>query len=303
MNIAPVVIFAYKRLDKISQCLEKLQKCTLACETDVYVFSDGAKGEDDLQEVLDVQNYLDSITHNNIFKNFNVKKNVHNIGLATSVITGVSKVIECRKRVIVLEDDLLPAEDFLVYMNSCLEFYESDHRVSRIGAFTPIGRNVQINPGRVLKAMQGCSWGWATWIDRWKSIDWNIENYFPLSVAERRKIDKVQYGLSKILIQQRKGTVDSWAVRMDVYLIKNSGWTIYPNSSKIANIGYGSSATHTSFFLSEIYEVNAVKEEMNLLPFDKIPDVTKGMRRSLKPSIKERWLFLCHNLFENKENQ
>ena len=60
-----------------------------------------------------------------------------NKGLANSVIQGVDKVIREYSKVIVIEDDAIPAKDFLEYMNNGLNFFEKNPKVWSIGGFTP----------------------------------------------------------------------------------------------------------------------------------------------------------------------
>ena len=55
---APVVLFVYKRLEHTRKTIESLMKNTLASETDVYIYSDGYKGEKDYNDVIEVRNYI-----------------------------------------------------------------------------------------------------------------------------------------------------------------------------------------------------------------------------------------------------
>ena len=67
----------------------------------------------------------------NILIKFSVKnKNVtlifrnKNFGLKKNITLGISEIISKYKRVIVLEDDLILSRNFLLYMNSGLNFYK-----------------------------------------------------------------------------------------------------------------------------------------------------------------------------------
>ncbi len=41
IDMAPVAVFAYNRLDKIMSCIDALSKCELAENTEIYIFADG----------------------------------------------------------------------------------------------------------------------------------------------------------------------------------------------------------------------------------------------------------------------
>src|SRR5699024_3409085 len=100
-----------------------------------------------------------------------------NKGLANSVISGVTKVIDKFGKVIVIEDDLISSTDFLSYMNNALEFYEMNKSIWSIS-----GYNIPIDiPSNykhdVYLSYRGCSWGWATWKNRWNQTDWSVKDY------------------------------------------------------------------------------------------------------------------------------
>src|SRR5690606_26242349 len=58
-----------------------------------------------------------------------------NRGLSASVIAGVSDVLARFDRVIVIEDDLELAGDFVAYMNAALDRYAGDERVYQVSGY------------------------------------------------------------------------------------------------------------------------------------------------------------------------
>ena len=74
-----------------------------------------------------------------------------NIGLANSVINGVTKVIQRHGRVIVLEDDIVTSPYFLSFMNNALNYYINQRNVFSVTGFnhSPIdNENSQILSAR-----------------------------------------------------------------------------------------------------------------------------------------------------------
>jgi len=143
MKPAPIALFTYNRLEHTRQTVEALEQNQLASLSDLYVFSDGPKSEDDEAEVDAVRRYLETVRG---FYSLHVTKQDLNMGLAQSVIRGVSQVSLEQGRVIVLRDGLLvTSPHFLRYMNDALNLYEDvpdvvsingyiypSHRLSRI---------------------------------------------------------------------------------------------------------------------------------------------------------------------------
>ena len=111
--LTPVIIFVYARPGHTKKTIESLAKNYLADETEVYIYSDTPKNEKALQQVELVREYIDSLPQRKLLKSVKIIKAESNKGLANSVISGVTEIIEQYGRVIVVEDDLVLATDFL----------------------------------------------------------------------------------------------------------------------------------------------------------------------------------------------
>ncbi|MEO1653728.1 MAG: sugar transferase [Bacteroidota bacterium] len=247
MNLAPICLFTYKRLDCTIQTVEALQKNTLASESKLYVFSDGAKKESDWDDIHQVRKYLDGV---NGFKEIIRINRDKNIGLANSIITGVSEVVNNHGRVIVLEDDLLTTPNFLHYMNEALEFYQDQSKIFSIAGYT-----ITVTPPAnydfdVYTVPRTSPWGWASWQDRWNTVDWEVSKYetFKDNAKMRRAFNEGGSDLANMLDRQMKDKLDSWAIRWGFQQFNNDQLTIFPTISKIRNIGFGKDATHTKFY-------------------------------------------------------
>jgi GT2 family glycosyltransferase len=129
---APIALFVYNRVDPTRQTLDALARNNGALDSDLIIFSDGAKGETDAAQVADVRALTVDI------KGFRSVKVVHaasNRGLAPSIISGVTEIVEEWGRVIVLEDDILTSPVFLDFMNDALDMYHSEERVASISGY------------------------------------------------------------------------------------------------------------------------------------------------------------------------
>lgn len=161
-SYAPIVVFAYKRKDKLQCCLDALSKNDIAKDSHLIIYSDGYKGKDDRKQVEEVQEYLDEYSKTN--KKFNqiiLYKSAFNKGLANSVIFGVSQVIKEYGRVIVVEDDLIVSSDFLRYMNEALMFYEKAPEYGAISAYTYPLKELKRYKRDVYVMRKGDCWGGA----------------------------------------------------------------------------------------------------------------------------------------------
>lgn len=248
--LAPIAIFTYNRLKETERMIESLKKTNLSSESELFIFSDGAKNKEDEIKVKELRQFLKTVFG---FKKINLIFSEKNNGLAASIIKGVTELIDKYEKVIVLEDDLLVSKDFLIYMNEALDIYKDRDDVWSISGFSP---NIDISEKYkedIYLTLRGCSWGWATWKNRWKTVDWKVKDFEQLKRS--RKLKK-EFNISgndmfKMLELQMLGKINSWAIRWCYSQFKQKKYTIYPVVSKIKNIGFGEDATHGGIFIEK----------------------------------------------------
>lgn len=244
---APVVLFVYKREKHLQKVLEALDANILADQSSLFIFSDGYKNDTEKIEVEKVRHCVRQYEKNNRFQQITIYEMDKHCGLANSVIAGVTRIMKDYGKVIVLEDDLVTSKDFLMYMNDALNYYVSEESVWSIAGYTPNMKELLSYHKDVYVCMRAGSWGWATWKDRWDSIDWDVKDYsqFANDIRKREEFRKRGYDMPEMLDAQMQGRVDSWAIRFCYEQFKQNKVTINPTVSKIKNIGIDGSGTHT----------------------------------------------------------
>lgn len=245
---APIVTFVYNRAEHAKGMLESLSRCKEAKESKLYIFSDGAKNEEAAEKVAAVRKYINSDSIKSRFGEVKVVEAEKNKGLAKSVITGVDMVIKKYGRVIVVEDDNEVSEDFLGFMNGALEFYEKNNKIWSIGGYTPPIKFPEDYKHDVFLMGRGSSYAWATWLDRWKRIDWDVKDYdkFKNDKEKRRAFNKYGNDRSDMLDRQMNRKIDSWAIRFTYFAFKNNMYSILPVKTRVKNVGNDGSGTHVS---------------------------------------------------------
>lgn len=243
---APIVLFVYNRLLHVRQTVEALQKNTLTKESDLIIYSDAPKNSSVVAAVRDVRNYVKTITG---FRSVSIVERDRNWGLANSIINGVTTVVNQYGCVIVLEDDLVTSPHFLEYMNAALQHYELDPKAFSITAYNFPEQTMLIPYDYVwdtYAAFRCCSWGWATWTDRWNRVKWDMEYYetFMRNREAQELFDRGGPDLTQTLTMQHEGRIDSWAIRFGYAHYANQMHCIYPVKTLVANIGLDHSGTH-----------------------------------------------------------
>lgn len=261
MNLAPIVIFVYNRFNHTVKTIESLRENYLAKDSEIFIFSDASKSNDDDIKVSEVRKYIKGIKG---FKKVTIVEREENNGLAKSVITGVTDIINKYGKVIVLEDDLITSEYFLEYMNKSLDMYQNRTDIWSISGYTPDIKIPQEYIDEIYLTYRGCSWGWATWKDRWEKVDWDIIDYytFKKDKIKVKQFNKSGTDLAPMLNDQMEKRINSWAIRWVYNQYKQGKCTVYPVRSLVKNIGMDMSGTHS--IVTKKYEANLAKSIITL---------------------------------------
>lgn len=238
-----IAIFIYNRPAHTSRTLDSICKCVMFDDSPIYIFCDGPKS---VKDFINVKKAREELLIFEGYSNVHIELSTVNLGLANSVIHGVTKVLEDHNQIIVLEDDLLFGKYFIYYMNMALNLYETDKRVYSVGGYTPnlrIPRSYQSNS---FLSYRCCSWGWGTWRDRWTNCDWSIRDYdsFVNSQSDKFLFNRGGNDMSDMLQLQMEGKIDSWAIRWDYAHFRNNAYCLRPIVSLVSNIGLDNSGTH-----------------------------------------------------------
>jgi hypothetical protein len=283
---APIALFAFRRPDHLSACLSSLRACDEAARSELIVFCDGPRGPQDEEGVAAVRRIAREADG---FAHVTVVERLENLGLAASVIGGVSDVLRTSERIIVVEDDLVVSPDFLAYLNAGLDLYEGDNDVVSIHAY--VFAVQEPLPQSFFLRGADC-WGWATWRRGWDVFDPDGARLLRELMArgEERAFDlDGSYPYRAMLADQVAGRVDSWAVRWYASAFLAGKLTLYPGSSLVENIGQDGSGTHST--ASTSHDVAATHMDLPLRRIDVVESVEAraAIARTLAPHHGSRW--------------
>lgn len=296
--LSPILLFVYNRLEHTKQLISSLLDNSLAKESELFIYADGARNTEDEKGVKEVRSYIQTIRG---FKKVTIIEQNENKGLARSIIDGVTEQVNHFGKVIVLEDDLVVAPYFLTFMNQALELYQDEPRVGHIQAcdFT----NSTELPHTFLIRWTG-SWGWATWKDSWALFNPNGQEL--LHELKKRRLNKIfdfngAYPFTKMLHKQVNGGNDSWAIRWNATLFLNNILSLNVGRSLVSNKGFDGSGTHCGggdLYGSRLWmtdlpleKIDPIKENLEArVIFQKYYKQTQGfwakVRRRIKRTLK-----------------
>jgi len=290
-KLAPIVLFVYNRLNHTRQTLEALQKNDLASKSELIIYSDSAKNKNDLDKVAKVREYIKNIDG---FKKIIIRKAKKNIGLANSIINGVTKVVNEYGKIIVLEDDLVTSRFFLRFMNEALVAYKDEPRVASIHGYIYPIKNL---PETFFIKGADC-WGWATWNNKWSIFESDGKKL--LDNVKKKNLEREinfndSYNYTKMLKDQIMGKNDSWAIRWYVSAFLKNMITLYPGQSYVQNIGFDNGGTHTKtktvLFKTNLvnrFKFSKISVNEDFVSRKKIENFFKSIKMSFIEKIKSK---------------
>jgi hypothetical protein len=259
-------LFVFNRPEHTHQVLDGL------AENDIdhlYVFADGAGPNHKDGPIKTTRNLIRDID----FCDVDVVERSENLGVQRSWVEAYDYIFDRHNRAIMLEDDCVPADDFIQFMRSCLDQYESNHRVMNVHGYSPpidIPGDYQYD---IYFTWRSGSWGQATWKSAWDKLerDPSILEQIKQDFHLRKKVSRAGDDLIPMLRKELRGDIDSIGVWWSLTLAIHGGVSVNPVNSRIKNIGHdgsGSHASKTNRYLTELGSASIDSE------FSFPPDVT-----------------------------
>lgn len=236
----PVAVFAYDRPALLARTLECLRS---AGARSLVVFSDGPRSDDDVERVEAVRAVVRGVD----WTTPELVERETNLGNTRSTVEGLTAVLERHERVVVIEDDILVAPEFLSFVAAALETYEADERIAGVtGLRLPFSRRPLLHYRYdAFLLPRFFVWGWATWRRAWETFDLDGERVLARLRRERPRLELAGADLPHMV---RAGLVEKtlaepWDVCVAATMVLNGQSFVVPTWNMVENIGL-QSGTH-----------------------------------------------------------
>ncbi len=238
----PVAVFTYNRPQHLARMLQTLEACKRLPECHVVFYCDGPRRPEDEALVAQNRAVVSAWARRH---SADVVLRDENFGLARSVVDGAGALCQQYGRVIVLEDDLLLAPDFLDFQLRALDHYADDPRVMQVvGYIFPFEKNPP--PGLLLFPLSSTQ-GWGTWARAWQQMTFDAD----AALADLADPARAQafnlggiYPYMKMLRQHRQRG-NSWGVMFWYSVWRQGGLCVYSRQSLVGNIGFDGSGVNS----------------------------------------------------------
>lgn len=257
---APIIIPTLNRYSHFKRCLESLEKCPGAKQTDVYVGLDYPPNEAYKEGWLKIDEYLKrKETHHGFAKLvvFRRERNCGTSGKTCNSLLLANHVLASYERYILSEDDNEFSPNFLEYMNKNLDAYEEDPEVLAVCGYSyPIEWKVSNGATCLKENVSVPMFGIGFWKNKRISYIKELEDGIILDSLKktihngkyRKMIDPGKMGYfyatcKSIFIKSRKGNAycESSDFSARCYLAIADKYVISPVISKVRNHGFDGS--------------------------------------------------------------
>ena len=300
---APIIIFTYNRAAHAERLFDSLERCPELDLSRIHIFCDAAKLDEDPGPVISNQAVVKDWARH---VGANVIERHTNLGLAKSVVSGVSEFCDRYGRVIVLEDDLVVAPDFFQFMDRALDRYADEAHVYQISGyhFPTTGKHRTI-PGFLPITT---SWGWATWKRAWQHYSKDTHGILENEDMSYEFDLQGAYSYSTILKSALQGEADSWAIFWRATVFHKKGLVLYPHRSLVWQGGFDGSGVHCGNLNGQRIKRPPLSFRYNRLPENYqwpdslavLPDELESIRHHLRNRHSNRfWASEKESLFKS----
>lgn len=280
--MAPIILFGFNRAASLRRAAEALSGNAEASSSDLYVFVDGPRADKpgEASKVEAVRSCARTIGG---FRSVTCTFAERNRGLAPSIISGVTQVMNAHGRAIVVEDDLVVSRSFLRYMNEMLDKYENDDRIMQVTGFGCKIKKPEDYPWDVYLNERSHSWSWATWKERWDTVDWEVKDFAQLKNSLKGQLAFCKRGsdLYKMLKDYMEGKNSSWYIRFNYSMYKQHRYAVCPIRSLVQNEGFTSDATNCNAYNRYKVDFEESHEGSFSAP-ERLEPVERIMRQAVK---------------------
>ncbi len=243
MKQAPIISLHFNRPDHSLRALESLSRNYGASDSELFIFCDGPRNEQDLLGVDQVRQVVKS---QQWCGQVHVIEREKNYGCFQNTVSAVSEICEQYGKVIFCEDDSLVSPYFLNYMNRALEIYQDEPLVMQVSAYMwPLEGDL---PETFFLKVPNV-WTFATWQRAW--IQYHTDGQSLLNALQQRKLEQ-EFTFQgnrpwlEILENEISGAMDDWSIYWTAIVFLN-GLSLFPRQSLVRNIGFDGTGLHYNF--------------------------------------------------------
>lgn len=253
MIYAPVIIPTLNRYEHFKRCLDSLECCIWAENTEVYVALDFPPSDKFRPGWEKINSFLETKQFSHRFKKLIIIKREYNYGIChkkSNSVIAINELSTKYDRYIFSEDDNVFSPNFLVFINKGLELYKDDHRIYGVCGYNYRMTFPDMYKNNFYFSKHGSPWGFGTWFSREKEM----RRYFDLDTLKGILRDKSSVNKLKkerpttiysIIHMIKENRIYEDSVKGCYVTLEDKYW-LMPRISKVMNLGTDGTGAHST---------------------------------------------------------
>ena len=292
---APIMLIFFNRPDTLAQVFAWVRRMQ---PKQLFLVQDGPRDSrpDDMEKILACRKIVENVDWAcEVHKNYAEQ----NMSCDHREFTGISWCFQFVDRLIILEDDCVPADSFYGFCGELLEKYKDDPRIHSISGFSRVG-DYDLTPYDYVFSRAAAGIGWATWKRTWDAAMANRTLGFvhdaPFMEYYQKILSDPAFGYEQKVLQraiqvkaydEKIGKVSSWEFLSGVSAVLNRQMIITPRVNMVKYIGFTEDATHSG-------------SDAELLNH-KLRKVLTQDAKELTGTLRHPQAFICDTEFEKRD--
>lgn len=242
IDIAVLMLF-FNRPESLKRVFEQVRQ---ARPSRLFLYQDGPRGPQDEAGIQACRQIVEDIDWE-----CQVERNYRptNQGCDPSGYLSHKWAFSLAEKVIVLEDDVVPAQSFFPFCKEMLDRYEADPRVSMVAGFNVDEVTADV-PYDYFFTSAFSIWGWASWrrvVDQWDGDYSFMNDVFVMRQLEGVvKKNRIRGDFLPMCRHHRNSGKPYFESIFWSTMLMNSGMAIMPSRNLISNVGATVNSTHFS---------------------------------------------------------
>jgi hypothetical protein len=234
-NDIPVALIFFARPDLLEVTFAAIRE---AKPRQLFLIQDGARiaNTTDLENIAKCREIVENIDWEcKVYKNYSDI----NLGCGMRIYSGLSWAFQYVDRLLIIEDDCVPALSLFPFTAELLEKYKNEDRIGMICGMNNLGV-YENTPNDYFFSTSGSIWGWATWKRVWDKVEYDLEflnDKYATNIVFNTdaKLEPMGQVLSNTLKEGKK--LSSWSYQLGMNILLQNQLNIVPKYNMINNIG------------------------------------------------------------------
>jgi GR25 family glycosyltransferase involved in LPS biosynthesis len=183
-----------------------------------------------------------------------------NLGCKLAVVSAINWFFNNEEDGIILEDDVVPNQDFYTFCEFTLNKYKNNEKILMVTGCNQIS-DINIKSSYFYSQIFTI-WGWATWKRAWQLYDIDMkkwdDNQIKLNIKYMTHKKYIWMNLKYTFDSLKKYSINTWDIQWHFTCLINSGLCVTPSINLITNIGvigtHSNSISESHFLKADLFE-------------------------------------------------